>query len=165
MDISARDEIHSSFVERFASLGLKPGLPVTEPDLRRVEEQLKIIFPKSFLEFLIHHGPVFTPGILDLVPGGESERVPKGARFDVQEFFAPDQIVETHTLYSRGGMDEWLVPIAMDCMGNVFGFKREERIARPDDCPVWFFDHDYCNIHQEVAGFDLWLTSFLRLTK
>ena len=58
-----------------------------------------------------------------------------------------------------------MVPVAMDCMGNVFGFKREEYDPRPDDCSVWFFDHDYCKIHQEAAAFDAWLASFLHLAK
>jgi hypothetical protein len=128
-----------------------------------VEEQLKITFPNSFHAFLTRHGPVFTPSVLGLVAGGDSEEAPDVTVFDVQEFFEPDQIVETYRLYTSGGMEDWLVPIAMDCMGNVFGFRREESNPRPDDCPVWFFDHDYCKTHQEAAGFDAWLASFLQL--
>ena len=62
-------------------------------------------------------------------------------------------------------MEEWLVPIAMDCMGNVYGFKGKKSDSRPDDSPVWFFDHDYCKIHQEAVGFDAWLASFVQLGK
>ena len=158
-----REEIHGGFVGRFASPRSKPASPVTDQDLHRAEEQLKTTFPKSYLAFLTRHGPVFTPSILDLVTGGESEQAPEGASFDVREFFEPEQIVETHRVYLSGGMEEWLVPIAMDCMGNVFGFKRERVDPRPDDCPVWFFDHDYCKIHQEASDFDAWLSSFLQL--
>jgi len=159
----SREEIHNDFVGRFAAPRPKPASLVTDQDLHRVEEQLKITFPKSFLAFLTCHGPVFTPSVLDLVTGGESEQAPEGVSFDVQEFFEPDQIIETHQLYSSGGMEEWLVPIAMDCMGNVFGFRREQIDPRPDDCPVWFFDHDYCKIHQEAPAFDAWLASLLKL--
>lgn len=159
----SREEIHSRFVGRFAAPRSKRTLTVTDQDLRRAEEQLKTTFPKSFVTFLIRHGPVFTPSILDLVTRGESEKAPEGARFDVQEFLEPKQIIETHRLYSGAGMEEWLVPIAMDCMGNVFGFRREERGPRSDDRPVGFFDHDYCKTHQEAPAFDAWLSSFLHL--
>src|SRR5216684_5887710 len=139
----SREEIHSTFVRRFSGPRPKPAAPVTAEDLCRVEQQLKVTFPAAFLAFLTQHGPVFTPGILDLVTGGESERRPEGASWDVQEFFQPDEIIETHRLYSSGGMEDWLVPVAMDCMGNVFGFKREEHLPRPEDRPVFFFDHDF----------------------
>jgi hypothetical protein len=162
---TSREEIHTSFVNRFASPSLKPTPIVSDEDLRRVENELGTTFPKSFTSFLTRHGPVFTPSVLKLVTGGESEQAPEGAGFDVQEFFEPNEIVETHRLYSSGGMEEWLIPIAMDCMGNVFGFKREQCIPPPDDCAVWFFDHDYFKIHQEAVGFDTWLASFLELAK
>jgi hypothetical protein len=159
----SREEIHSTFVGRFSGPRLKPAAPVTADDLHRVEEELKLTFPTSYVAFLTHHGPVFTPSILDLVTGGDSEQPPEGASFDVQEFFEPNQIIETHRLYSNGGMEDWLVPVAMDCMGNVFGFKREQHPSRPDDSPVFFFDHDFCKIHQEADSFDAWLASFLQL--
>ena len=161
----SRKEIHSSFVARFSAPRTEVAAPVTARAMRRVEEILKITFPAAYLDFLTQHGPVFTPSILNLVTGGESEQAPEGAGFDVQEFFPPDEIIETHRLYTSGGMEDWLVPIAMDCMGNVFGFKREERHPRPDEKPVFFFDHDFCKIHQESGGFDSWLASFLQLAK
>jgi hypothetical protein len=161
----SREEVHSSFVRRFSDLPLKPAAPVTADDLHRVEEELEVTFPTAYLAFLTVYGSVFTPSVLDLVTGGDSEQPPEGASFDVREFFEPKQIIETHRLYSSGGMEAWLVPVAMDCMGNVFGFKREEHHSRPDDSPVFFFDHDFCKIHQEADSFDAWLTSFLRLAK
>ena len=122
-------------------------------------------FPRAYLAFLTGYGPIFTPDVLTLVTGGESEEAPEGASFDVREFFEPSEIIKTHQQYSSAGMENWLVPVAMDCMGNVFGFKREERQPRPDDSPVFLFDHDYCKIHQEADTFDSWLTSFLTLGK
>jgi len=97
------------------------------------------------------------------VTGADSEQPPEVASFDVQEFFISSQIIETHRLYTSGGMEGWLIPIAMDCMVNVFGFKREECDTRPDDRPVFFFDHDFCKIHQEADSFDGWLASYLKL--
>jgi hypothetical protein len=161
----SREEIHSTFVRRFSGPRPKPATPVTADDLHRVEEELRATFPTAYLAFLTHYGPVFTPSALDLVTGGDSEQPPEGASFDVQEFFEPNQIIETHRLYSNGGMEHWLVPVAMDCMGNVFGFKRESHHSRPDDSPVFFFDHDFCKTHQEAESFDAWLASFLLLAK
>jgi len=159
----SREQIHATFVSRFSAPRLKTAASVTAGDLNRVEEALRITFPVAYCAFLTEHGPVFTPGLLDLVTGGDSEQPPEGASFDVQEFLEPNQIIETHQLYSGGGMGDWLVPIAMDCMGNVFGFKREECRPRPDDSPVFFFDHDFCEIHREADSFDAWLASFLKL--
>jgi hypothetical protein len=51
----------------------------------------------------------------------------------------------------------------MDSMGNVFGFRRGKVEPRPDDAPVLFFDHDFCEIHEEAASIYAWLTSFVRL--
>ena len=120
--------------------------------------------PLPFLEFATHHCPIFTPSILDLVTGGDSEQPPEGASFDVRQFFEPREIVETHRLYSSGGMEDWLVPFAIDSMGNVFGFKREKHHPRPDDSPVFLFDHDFCEISEEAQSFGAWLESFLRLS-
>lgn len=156
-----REQIHSRFVERFSAPRLNPVPFVTADELSRIEEELKTTFPAAYFVFVIQHGPVFTPSLLDMVTGGDAEQPPEGASFDVQEFLEPNQIIETHRLYSSGGMEDWLIPIAMDCMGNVFGFKREKCHMRPDDRPVFFFDHDFCEIHQEAESFDGWIASFL----
>src|SRR6185369_3248765 len=128
----SREQIHSSFVRRFSAPRVNAVASVSTDDLNRVEEELKITFPAAYIAFLTQHGPVFTPSVLDLVTGGDLAQQPEGASFDVQEFFEPNQIIETHRLYSSGGMEDWLVPVAMDCMGNVFGFKREECHRRPE---------------------------------
>ncbi|HEX3798308.1 MAG TPA: SMI1/KNR4 family protein [Verrucomicrobiae bacterium] len=160
-----REEIHSSFAKRFSAPRTTPLVAVNAGDLRRVEDELKVTFPASYICFLTQQGPAFTPGILELVTGGQPEHRPEGAGFDVQEFFEPDEIIETHRLYSSGGMEDWLVPIAMDSMGNVFGFKREEHHPRPDDSALFFFDHEFCEVHLQKDSFDAWLESFLQLGK
>ena len=158
-----REQIHTSFVSRFSAPRLKTTVAITASDLNRIEQALGITFPTAYCAFLTKHGPVYTPGVLSASVGRDSDQPPDGASFDVQEFLEPNQIIETHQLYSSGGMEDWLVPIAMDCMGNVFGFKREQCHPRPDDSPVFLFDHDFCEIHQEADSFDAWLASFLNL--
>jgi hypothetical protein len=160
-----RNEIHDSFVRRFSAPRLNPVAPVTADDLHRVERELKVTFPTAYFTFLTRYGPNFMPGVLELVTGSDSGQSREAARSDLREFFVPDEIVQTHRLYSSGGMEDWLVPVAMDSMGNVFGFKREEHKPRPDDGPVFFFDHDFCEIHQEAASFDAWLAFFLQLVE
>ena len=83
--------------------------------------------------------------------------------FDLQEFFSPSEIDETYRMYVSGGMDDSLIPFAMDCSGNVFGFRREKRSERPDDLPILFFDHEYCKVRPEAESFDAWLQKFLLL--
>jgi len=158
-------QIHHSFVLRFSKPRSTPVQPVTADELYQVEQGLKVTFPAAYVAFLTEYGPIFTPSVLDLVTGGESEQAPKGAGPDVRKFFTPQEISETHRLYTTGGMEAWGVPFATDSMGNLFGFKREELEPRPDDCPVLFFDHDFCKIRQQAAAFDTWLASYLELAK
>jgi hypothetical protein len=157
-----RDEIHSSFVRLFAKQGKEGTVKIEE--LTQIEVELSISFPEAYVAFITKYGAIFTPSILDLVTGGESEIAPDGASWDVQEFFNAPEIVKTSQLMWSGGMESYLVPIAMDCMGNVFGFHRRQNLPRPGDSPVLFFDHDFCKIHEEAASFDNWLSSFIRLS-
>jgi len=142
---------------------MKGDLPVTPAVFTPIETALSVTFPSAYLEFLTQHGPVFTPKLLDaIVTSRESGTKAETDIFGVQEFFAPTEIIESHRLYVSGGMEDWLVPVAMDSMGNFFGFKRVKYSARPDDSPVFLFDHDFCKIIQAADSFDNWLAGFLR---
>jgi hypothetical protein len=35
--------------------------------------------------------------------------------------------------------------------------------ARPDDAPIWLFDHDFCKESKVADSFDSWLLSYLKL--
>ena len=157
-----REEIHRSFVAEFASGEPSPS---DLNDLVRVEKELGTIFPQSFIEFMTAFGTVHTPSILDLVTGGESEIAPEGASFDVQEIMTPDAMLETTRMYHSAGMDESVVAIASDCMGNVFGFRKCTDTERPDDSSLVIFDHDFCEVSEEAESFDSWLKSFLDLKR
>jgi hypothetical protein len=158
-----RTDLHAAFAQHFSSPPMKASTRITEADLRAVEATLKTTFPRSYISFATTHGPLFTPDILHkLVDAREAGRpAPEG--FDVQEFFSPSEILDTHRMYVSGGMDDSVVPFAMDSGGNVFGFPREERMDRPDDIPVLIFDHDYCKVCEEADSFDTWLEGFLLL--
>jgi hypothetical protein len=158
-----RAEIHYTFAKHFAMPRMKPVAPITDADLSAVEETLKTALPVSYISFATTQGPLFTPNILhELVAAREADRAaPDG--FDVQEFFTPTEIVETHGLYVSGGMDDSLIPFAMDGSGNLFGFHKIENCQRPDDLPVLLFDHDYCEVNLQADSFDTWLQAFLQL--
>lgn len=157
-----RTEIQSTFVDLFA---LGERIPSGLDALQKAEAELGITFPQSFLDFAIHHGAIHTPDILTLVTGGESETIPEGASFDVQDFITPVQILESTQMYWAAGMEDWMVAFANDSMGNVFGFRKQVTDPRPDDSPVYLFDHDFCETHEEAPGFDAWLNSFIRMQK
>jgi len=158
----SRNDIQAGFVKRFASMEAKPPVVVAAIDLQSVEKELSTVFPRAYFDFLTRYGSVHTPDILRLI-GGDSENIPEGFSFDVQKFLEAEKIAEVHRLYTSGGMEDWLIPIASDCMGNLFGFKRNESDVRHDDAPVFLFDHDFCETHQEADSFDAWLESFIRL--
>jgi hypothetical protein len=151
----SRDEIHSEFARRFSVDSLTiPVAPVTDNDLHQVEEELKTTFPSAYLEFMIHYGPIWTPNISNLNITD---------RFDLELFIKPRDIAATIEDWLAGGEHDWLIPIAGDGGGNLFGFKREAHHSRPDDCPVLLYDHDYDTIHQEADSFDHWLEFFVQL--
>ena len=157
-----RSEVHTAFVKRFAFPPLKVPPPVSTDDIHAVEEELQTTFPAAFVSFLVAHGPIFTPDILGVIVDAQEA----GARteaFDVREFFSPAEMTKTYRMYVGGGMDESLIPFAMDSGGSVFGFRRSKSLVRPDDCPVLFFDHDYCRVRAEADSFDQWLSRFVDL--
>lgn len=155
-----RHDIQSTFVRLFAA---ESGSPADAKMLGQIEAQLGVTFPQSFLDFATRYGDIYTPSILDMVTGGESEIAPEGASFDIQNFMSASEIVEATKMYWSGGMDDSLVVFASDCMGNVFGFRKQRLDPRPDDSPVFVFDHDFVKIKLASSAFDIWLDSFVQI--
>lgn len=155
-----REQYQSAFVSFFAA---SDPSPIRNGDLARIEEELETLFPHSFLEFATKIGSVFTPSILELVTGRESENRPPEASFDVHNFFGADEIIEATKTYRVGGMNVEMIAVASDSMGNVFGFKQDKGPHRSDDAPLLVFDHDFCSLEIEASSFDLWILSFLKM--
>lgn len=156
-----RADIHTEFVRRFGSPEAKESVA---PDaLRAVEEAMLIGFPCAYRDFILSFGALATPDILDLMVDAHESDGPNIEGFDVARFFAPAEILEVHGSYSGAGMDSSLVPIATDAAGNLFGFRREDIASKPDDSPVWFFDHDFCKLRAEADSFDKWLAHYFPL--
>jgi hypothetical protein len=154
-----RAQIHEQFVSEFHAGS--PVATVTASDLATVERELGIVLPESYHSFMLTHGTVRTPSLLDLVVDLEAEL------WAISDFIAPAEIVRDSRLYWSGGMSEQLVGFAGDGMGNMFCFRRSPvSTSRPDDASVWFFDHEFCDdIHQLEDSFDSWLFSYLKLKR
>lgn len=150
-----RVEIQDSFVEQFASGMVLPSDPAA---LEQDEAELKILFPQSFLEFATRFGALHTPEIEDLFAGGASG-------FDVQEFFSAHDILKTTQAYRDGLVSDTFVVVAVDCMGNVFGFQARAGAGRSDDAAVYVFDHRSGKTAAVAQSFDAWLLAFLDMKK
>ena len=154
-----RAQIHEQFASEFhdgSSI-----TTVTSADLATVEQELGIMLPESYRSFILAHGTVRTPSVLDLVVDLDAEL------WAISDFIAPAEIVRDSRLYWSGGMSDELVGFAGDGMGNMFCFRRSPvSTSRPDDASVWFFDHEFCDDISELAdSFDSWLFSYLKLKR
>ncbi len=154
-----RAEVHREFVATFAQ-GERPT-PATATALSAMERELGTTLPQAYLTFMQTYGAVCTPSLLGLVVDAESDL------WALADFIAPEEAVGDTKLYWSGGMSPELVGFAGDGMGNMFCFRRLISVAdRPDDAPVWFFDHEFPDHDRQLAqSFDGWLGSFLALRK
>ena len=103
-----REQLHSAFADSFAE---DDCACIAADALSNAEAELQTLFPASFVAFAKNVGAIFTPSLLDLVTGGESEIAPPGASFDIQNFLTAEEIVETTRAYHEGGMNTWFIII------------------------------------------------------
>jgi hypothetical protein len=61
--------------------------------------------------------------------------------------------------YWSAGMPSDVIGVASDCMGNLFGFRRQTGTI--DDAPVVFFDHDFVEVSEMADSFDEFLQWYL----
>ena len=154
-----RAQIHEQFVSEFHD-GSSVAT-VTASDLATVERELSIVLPESYRSFILTHGTVRASSLLDLVVDLDAEL------WAISDFIAPAEIVSDSRLYWSGGMSDQLVGFAGDDMGNMFCLRRSSvSSSRPDDAPVLFFDHEFCDHNRQLAdSFDSWLFSYLKLKR
>jgi hypothetical protein len=85
------------------------------------------------------------------VTGGESEQPPEGASFDVQQFFEPNEIIETHRLYSSGGNGRRPSPLCpawdgRDELGTALGRPRPQQSSMvPGNGTMGRLKHPKCH--------------------
>lgn len=143
-------------MRRFCSARAK--VPISNADLDQAEKRLGVFFPVTYREFAATYGAVSAPALLDLIVRNEADL------WDINSFFSASECADTTEMYRSGGMSARLVAFAGDSMGNAFCFDQADLITkRPDDAPVWFFDHEFCEDSQLSESFDAWLEAYLAL--
>ena len=150
-----RTETHQYFNARFCADGAEV---ISEEALDRAEDQLGILFPAAYREFALARGATRSHTLLSLIVAAEADL------WDIDSFHTPSECVEATELYRSAGMSDRLVAFASDSAGNMFCFEERDLLeVRPDDSPVWFFDHDYNADNQWAGSFDAWLASYFSL--
>lgn len=152
-----RSEIHDKFIKEFHYGEVEKP---TMDEIRQIEIELNTVLPQSYIEFLSNYGEAYAPSLLDLVVDEDSEL------HDLQNITSVKKTIEATKLYWSGGMPDDLIGLGNDSMGNMFCFKKIDRASeRPDDLPVWFFDHDFAEVSRISNSFDSWLEAFIVLKK
>lgn len=143
-------------LERFAELWSSsryPPDPVTEADIRIVEQRFDICLPNDYRQAVLRVGlPRPTIALLNAIVDRELDLR------DLSEFFKPSEIVSVTDDWRDLGLPEDLVAFAADCMGNLFCF------CNPKDgeeaAPVFFFDHDNQTADVIAPSFNQWIDEF-----
>ena len=151
----SRVEIHQNFVTRFHS-GKRPKR-ASAKQLDAVEKALKTKLPNAFREFMLRHGAVYTPDILDEIVDNDLDHP------DLQNVFDPKEAIAGTKGCWSAGMPEDVIGIASDCMGNTIGFRRQAKTS--DDAPVVLFDHDMVDVSAIARSFDKFLAWYLKHLK
>lgn len=146
-----RTDIHDGFVSRFHA-GKRPAR-IAARQLDKIDEALNTRLPEAYRQFMMRHGAVYTPSILDAVTDA------KLGMPDIQEFLKPKQVIENTKMCWSGEMPNDVIGFASDCMGNMIGFRRQS--ASSDDAPVVFFDHEYVEVSELSPSFDVFLAWYL----
>ncbi|MBN2384553.1 SMI1/KNR4 family protein [bacterium] len=126
---------------------------MNEKELDKIDEVLNTRLPAAYRQFMMRHGVVFTPSILDEIADDQMDHP------DLQEFLKPMDVIEGTKMYWSAGMPTDVIGFASDCMGNMFGFLRNS--VPSDDSPVVFFDHDFVEVDELSPSFNEFLSWYL----
>ena len=152
MLMTVRQQLHRHFIERFQRGEMTQA--VSSAAIEHIASTLNVLLPASYRDFQETYGPVYTPGILDIVV------LRKSPLIAVQEFLTPADVIESSATIGVKGC----VAFANDCSGNLFCFKRLSKAEpRPDDAPIWLFDHETGKTSKVAPAFDTWLSNFTQL--
>ena len=149
-----RTELYTHFATQF-HCGEQPHL-FSQLDLDAVEQALDTTLPLLYCHFMQRVGPVSTPAILDELVARQLQHA------DLNHLLSPEEVINNTKDYWAAGMSGDVIGIASDSMGSMIGFRRVSRKEiRPDDLPVWFFDHDYLTVECLAESFDALLSWYL----
>jgi hypothetical protein len=155
-----RAELHRLFVSEFHCEAWDPQTPATLEEIAQMESELNTKLPEAYVTFMLTYGSAYTPEILRLIVDGEAD-MPDLKNIEM----IPEAIAGTKAYWSAGTPDD-LIGFGGDSGGNMFCFKRYQANAnRPDDLPVWYFDHEFVDSYEVSPSFDEWLLSYIRLKR
>ena len=127
-------------------------------ELHLIEKDLGTVFPQSYIDFMLIYGEAYAPSLLGLIVDEDADI------HDLQNITSIKGTIEGTKMYWSGGMPDDLIGFGNNSMGNMFCFKKiNPNSERPDDLPVWFFDHDFNEVSQISESFDSWLESYISL--
>jgi|WetSurMetagenome_2_1015567.scaffolds.fasta_scaffold397630_1 hypothetical protein len=66
-------------------------------------------------------------------------------------------------MYESGGMAPGFLAFASDGSGNRFLFRLSDCISPNTDVPVFFFDHDFCEIDEFEDSFSDLLNQYMKV--
>lgn len=143
-------------LERFAELWASssyPPDPVTEADIRIVEQRFGFCLPNEYRHAVLQVGlPRPTIALLDAIVDRELDLR------DLSRFLNSSEIVSVTDDWRYLGLPEDLVAFATDCMGNLFCFCNAN--DGEEAAPVFFFDHDDQTVDVIAPSFNQWIDEF-----
>ncbi len=150
-----RSEIHDKFIKEF-HYGEPEKFSLDE--IHQIEIELNTVLPQSYIDFMTEYGEAYAPSLLSLIVEEDSEL------HDLQNITTIKDTIEGTKMYWSGGMPDDLIGFGNDSMGNMFCFKKyDQKSERPNDLPVYFFDHDFVKVSKISNSFDSWLGDYILL--
>jgi hypothetical protein len=134
--------------------------PGSVDELRACEAQIGFRFPRLYVAAFLEHGtPVVAIELLSSICDGDVDDR------DVSQFIAPTEIPglmsEAHL-----GLPQGYVPIASDCMGNMFCFAAADGSLRQlNDAPIWMWDHDFEELEEIALSFNEWIARLIAIER
>lgn len=136
-----------------------PSKQILRDAVTDAEVELGVLFPNDYIELVTKTGLLSpTRGLLEVISNQEIDLA------DLSGMSAPEEVVSQTAAYRGGGMEDPLVLIANDCMGNVFGFdERELNSERPETATVYFWDHDFLETSKVADSVTDWIAAYVAI--
>ena len=132
-------------------------VPVLQSDIDKLENEFKIKFPDDYIGFMIRFGNVRTPDILNIILANDLDLD------DIQQFWTINQIIEDKCIGRSSKPKTGLIPFASDCLGNIFGFLAADLQKGIQQCPVYFYDHDFDTMDKLVLSFSALIDQYVNI--
>lgn len=133
--------------------------PETEQDVHSFEKKYQIKLPVDYRYFLLTYGDLWTPDVVNVIDDNHLEID------DVQQFLPIDRILHDKEFEWTAKLHVDMIPIASDCMGNIFGFMTEDLKVSNGEPKIYLFDHDFDTIEPVSNSLKDWIIQFVDIDK